>query len=230
MENLFIFIDESGNFDFSSAGTKYFVLTSVSTLTPLIQRGNFLKARYQLLSDGIDKESFHATEDEQVVRDKVYDLIKQLNDCIVDSVVAQKNKANPSLYIEEYTKRGRLITREVEAEFYRTVCQTLLQYVFRRYDNSDIDQIIVVLDAIFTKSKRQIILKTLKSYLKQHFQKPFHVYFHQARADINCQIADYCGWAVYVKNERNELRPYNEIKDKIKSEFPIFRRGTTVYY
>jgi len=34
MRTLFIFIDESGNFDFSPKGTKYFILSAVSTLKP----------------------------------------------------------------------------------------------------------------------------------------------------------------------------------------------------
>ncbi len=43
MSNLYIFIDESGNFDFSPNGTQYFVLTSMCTLTPHINRDKFLK-------------------------------------------------------------------------------------------------------------------------------------------------------------------------------------------
>jgi len=35
MSTLYIFLDESGNFDFSPKGTKYFVLSAVSTLDPV---------------------------------------------------------------------------------------------------------------------------------------------------------------------------------------------------
>ncbi len=229
-KTLFIFIDESGNFDFSSTGTKYFILTAISTIKPLNEREKLLKYRCQLLSEQTDQEYFHATEDKQTVRDGIYSLISGYDDFFVDSVVTQKNKANPSLYSEMCSKKGKITKRIVGAEFYRIVCQTLLQYIFRRFNSTNIEKIVVILDNLFTDNKRQTVLKSLKSYLKQHCQKRFYIYFHQSKADLNCQIADYCGWAIYVKNERNELRPINKIKTKIKSEFAIFQRGTTEYY
>lgn len=60
---LFIFIDESGNFDFSPKGSKYFILTSISSLVPTQNRESFLKLRYKLLSENNNLEYFHATED-----------------------------------------------------------------------------------------------------------------------------------------------------------------------
>ena len=188
------------------------------------------KYRYSLLCSGVNEECFHATEDKQEVRDNVFGHIGSLDDYFVDSVIAQKNRANPSLYVETYQKKGKTLTKNIGAEFYRITCQTLLQYIFRRFEGSAIDQIVVVLDALFTDKKRGIILKALKSYLKQYFQKSFYIYFHQAKSDINCQIADYCGWAIYVKNERSEKRPYQCIETKVKSEFEIFARGKTEYY
>lgn len=229
-KDLYIFIDESGNFDFSTSGTKYFCLTSISTFSPLKGRGKMLDYRYKLLCDGVDEEYFHATEDKQLVRDGFFDLICKSDDYFVDSVIAQKNKANPSLYKETYVKGSKLITNITGAEFYRIVCQTLLQYIFRKFERSDVRQIIVILDALFTNSKKQIILKSLKSYLKKNFKKQFYIYFHHSKADINCQIADYCGWAIYVKNERKEVRPFTQIKQKVRSEFSIFERGQTEYY
>jgi len=72
--------------------------------------------------------------------------------------------------------------------------------------------------------------KSLKQYLKAKFAKPFHIYFHDTRSDINCQIADYCGWAIYVRAERAEPRPRKEIEDQIKSCFDVFSGGTNLYY
>ena len=46
---LYIFIDESGNFDFSPTGTKYFALTSISTTSPLNDRLKMHAYRYKLL-------------------------------------------------------------------------------------------------------------------------------------------------------------------------------------
>ena len=234
---LYIFIDESGDFNFSPTGSKYFVLTSISTLNPLKDRGNFLNLRYDLLKEGVNQEFFHATEDKQFVRDKVFQLINQLKDFEIDCVIAQKNKVNWSLYIEpdawEEAGHIHLKMEKVEEKFYKQISETLLQYIIRRYVKFrkwGIEKVIIVLGAIFTKRKQEYITKYLKSYFKENFQKIPYVYFHRVNADINCQIADYCGWAIFIKWERNELRPYNQIKGKIKSEFSIFERGETIYY
>lgn len=232
---LFIFIDESGNFDFSQKGTKYFVLTSISTFIPLEKRISFLSLRYSLLKEGFDLEFFHATEDKQFVRDKVFNLISYLSDFEIDSIVVQKNKTNHMLYleIEPSQKKGDLDLKKVEEKFYKQISETLLQYIIRRYfqiKKTNIEKVVIVFGAVFNKRKHEYITKYLKQYLKRNFNKVPYIYFHRSNSDVNCQIADYCGWAIYVKWERNEKRPYNLISDKIKSEFDIFKEGETIYY
>lgn len=237
---LYIFIDESGNFDFSPTGTKYFVLTCISTLRPLNDRISFLDLRYRLLKEGVDQEFFRASEEKQAIRDKVFHLIEKLDDVEIDSVVAQKNKTNFSLYedIDAKPKPGGgfiFKTRKAEERFYQQISKTLLQYVIRRYVNYrdwSIEKVIIVLGSLFTKRKQEFIKKYLKLYFKENFQRIPYIYFHQVKSDVNCQIADYCGWAIYVKWEREENRPYNQIKDKdkIKSEFDIFKDGQIIYW
>ena len=227
MRTLFIFIDESGNFDFSTNGTKYFVLSAVSTLSPL-GKERLEEIKYELMKNGINLEYFHAAEDKQIVRNQVYSFIERLEDIEIDSVIVQKNKTNPSLYIsmkKKNSKKGE--------KLYTKVLQNLLQYIFCRYDNSTkIDQVVVVLSSIFDANKRKLIEKTIKVYLKQIYSKPFYLYFHENRSDKNTQIADYCCWAIYRKWTDGEIRPYNAVKkgNKIKSEFDIFKTGSTIYY
>jgi len=235
-KTLYIFIDEAGNFDFTSHGTKFFVLTAISTIQPLKSRDYFLELKYRLLKSGFNQEYFHATEDKQEVRDLVFNKIKELDDFTIDCVLAQKNKTNPSLYIEHDARQKKdggieFKTVHLEEKFYHRMSQTLLQYIFNRYQNFNaIDKIVVILGSLFTNKKRGYILKSLKQYLKLKFKKPFYIYFHKSCADINCQIADYCGWAVFVKTERDECRPSKTINKKIKSCFDIFERGDTEYY
>lgn len=239
---LYIFIDESGNFDFSPTGTKNFVLTAISTIAPLKSRQELLERVYELKYDGWlsgqPDYCFHATEDKQEVRDWVFNVIKQLDDIEVDAIVAQKNKANPSLYIQYEPLKKKMTdsflpVKKVHSEekFYDKISQMLLQYIFKRYHDKDkIENIVVVLGSLFTDAKRGYVRKSLKQYLKNKFQKPFFIYFRSTASDINCQIADYCGWALYVKEERGELRPLGEIQDKVKSCFYVFDHGTTEYY
>lgn len=239
-KTLYIFIDESGNFDFTPNGTKYFVMTAVSTMTPLESRVDLLnqlhKLKYQNWSNGVSDYYFHATEDKQDVRDTVFSAIRELNDIEIDTIFAQKNKTHPSLYTQlDLTKKdtdgslGKPIRSE--ERFYDKISQILLQYIFKRCDaRGSVDQIVVVLGSIFTNKKRDYVLKSLKQYLKSNFDKPFYIYFHPTSSDINCQIADYCGWAIYVRLDRGEDRPWKEIKLKVKSHFDVFERGDTEYY
>ena len=227
MRTLFIFIDESGNFDFSSKGTKYFILSAVSTLNPL-GKERLEEIKYDLMKNGTNLEYFHATEDKQVVRNKVYSFIENLKDIEIDSVIAQKNKTNPSLYVSIKKKKPKK-----GEKLYTLALQTLLQYIFRRYNNSaKVDRVVIVLSSIFDVNKRELIKKTIKIYLKQIFSNPFYLYFHQNRSDKNTQIADYCCWAIYKKWTDGEIRPYSVVNkgNKIKSEFDIFKTGKTIYY
>ena len=230
-KTLYLFIDESGNFDFSPNGTKYFVLTALATFNPLTKREELIRLRYELLAEGTDQEYFHATEDTQKVRDQVFEILSKIDNTFeIHSIIAQKNKVNTSLYKEQYQKGVKTITRITGIGLYQKVCQTLLQYIFKG-KNDQATNIVVVLGSIFVGDKKKVVLQTLKHFLKNNFSGiPFEIYSHKSCADLNCQLADYCCWAISVKRERGEERPYNVIKDRIKSEFDIFRSGNTKYY
>ena len=99
MKTLYIFLDESGSFDFSSSGTKYFILTALSTTIPFEIGAPLLKHRYELLPNyacGPSMEErgyFHASEDTQLVRNGVFAiLVKNGHHMRIDSVIAQKIK------------------------------------------------------------------------------------------------------------------------------------------
>ena len=228
---LYLFIDESGNFDFSPKGTKYFTLTGFITSEPITKREDLVRLRYRLLSEGVDQEYFHATEDKQTVRDEVYNLLSSLGDTYeVHAVVARKNKTNPALYSETYQKGNKTIQRITGIGLYKKLCECLLKYVFTG-KSWKVKRIVIVLGALFPRDKRKVLLQTLKHFLKKEFpQASFEIYFHQTCADLNCQLADYCCWAISVKYERGETRPYRVIKPRIKSEFDIFKNGTGEYY
>ena len=140
-KTLYLFIDESGNFDFSSRGTKYFLLSSIATFRPSLYKEKILDFKYDLLKNGYDKECFHATEDEQVVRDKFFSFVEEMGEHLdVYSVIIQKNKANPTLFQEVYTKKGRVITRNTGIKLYEKTCQSLLKYIFQKHERKDVDK------------------------------------------------------------------------------------------
>lgn len=228
---LFIFLDESGNFDFSPRGSKFWSLTALCTMQPTEARETLMDLLYELAAAGGGQECFHATEDLQSVRDEVFKRINTLPaNFEIHSVVAEKCKTNPSIYQEAFWRDGRRLFRTNPDGVYEIVCRTLLKYIFRRQKYRHAKRIVVVLSALFNNPRHREIRKVLNDYLKAHARVPFHIYFHATKADFNCQIADYCGWAIAIKWERQDSRSHDLIKHHIKSEFSIFESGLTRYY
>lgn len=220
-KTLYIFVDESGDFDFKALHSKHFSLTAISSFTPAQDKEKLIKLRYDLLGSSYDVEYFHATEDLQFVRNQVFDIIQQF-DLNIHTVIADKSKVKPELYIESHFKKGKEITRVTGAKFYELMVQKLLDSIFKQNKVVEIDNIVIVLSSLFQKEKQELIQKSLKSYLKNMVKCPFEIYFHQNKADLNCQLADYCGWAIYINWERQESRSYVLIRDKIVSENKVF--------
>lgn len=82
-KTLFVFVDESGNLDFSPSGTNQYVLAAVATTDPLFSASELQKLKYEHLKSGdMDVEFFHASEDRQFVRDGVIATINGLQDKI----------------------------------------------------------------------------------------------------------------------------------------------------
>jgi hypothetical protein len=216
-ETLFIFLDESGNFDFSKNGSRFWALTALCTFHPVEGREGFLDLMYTLADEGKGQECLHATEDAQAVRDRVFGLIVGLPKYFdVHFSIAEKRKVPPSLYQEH--------------DFYAYVCKRLIGYIVENEKYASARRFVIVFSSIFKKPKHEAVEGALKSKLKHITHQPFCIYFRNTKFDVNCQIADYCSWALYVKWTRNELRPYDLIASKIGSELSLFGEGGRDYY
>lgn len=62
---LYIFLDEGGNLDFSTNGTRYFTISTITKIRPFALDSDLLALKYDLLEEGLDLERFHASEDKQ---------------------------------------------------------------------------------------------------------------------------------------------------------------------
>src|SRR3990167_6726407 len=114
----YFFLDESGNLDFSPAGTKFYVFTCISTDNVNELIWPLYDIKHDLIRNGHDIEYFHASEDKQVVRDKVFAALSSAKDYAIDSLIVEKAKTHPSL-------------RDIES-FYPKMYQYLLKYIFKR--------------------------------------------------------------------------------------------------
>ena len=215
-DTLFVFVDESGNFDFSDKGTKHFVMAGVAALAPLHSAAEMQALRYQLLAEGIDVPSFHATEDKQFVRDRVFSTFESIKNVKAHAIYGDKHLAAPRL--------------QSDSQLHALFGGALIKYFLKVFDSSDYKRVVVVFDQTFPKGKQGHFHKVIKPELKA-LKKPFHIYFQKMATDMNGQIADYIAWSKFVQLERNELRPWRSLTFTLQpSDFNIFRNGNTIYY
>lgn len=218
MSDLFLFLDEAGDFTFTPQASQWLVFTCLSTTQPAAIAREFAELRYDLFRQGSQLDRFHAAEDKQAVRDRVFNLLSANTEYQLDAEVVEKRKAIP--YLQSYG-------------LYSRIYRDLLRYVLRRQNWLELDSLQVICDTVPLKEKRKAIEGELKFKVKQLMskrRKPYYVVFHSSAAHPFLQAADYCGWAIFRKWERDDLRSYNLIKSSMRSEWDVFRSGTTYYY
>lgn len=218
---LYIFLDEGGDLNFSKYGTKYFTLSCISKFRPFEAFKELNDLKYDLVESGFaELEYFHASEDRQFVRDKVFDIInKYFKDSIIDSLIIQKNKTH--------------ITVQKEERFYKDMFTYLIKYVIQNTNLSNINKIIIFTDRLPLKKKKNAIEKGIKEILSELLTAskiPYTILHHSSKSNYDLQLTDYCNWAVYRKWDRMDLRSYDLIKKYIRSEVDIFKAKTTSYY
>lgn len=212
---LFVFVDESGNFDFSAKGTDYFVLGAFATTDPIGSAACLQALKYRLMEERVDVASFHAAEDRQVVRNAVFEALGQLSGVHMHAIYGDKHLAAPS--------------KQSAEALYILFGRALIRYILRYCEKSDIRATVVIFDRALTAKQRGAFEQAIKPELKAS-GRPFRVYFQQMSTDLNGQIADDVSWARYVGVSRSEYRPWKALLRVGASDFNIFRTGHTRYY
>jgi len=216
---LYIFLDEGGNLDFSPVGTKYFTMTSVTKERPFYAFSDFINLKYDLAEEGYLTSRFHATEDKQFVRNRVFEVIREhLDQFRIDSLIVEKRKTVPDL--------------QRERRFYPEMLGRLLQYVLNGYALNQFSQVLIFTDKLPVKRKKESVEKAIKQTLSKKLPSTarYRIVHHESQSNSYLQIADYCNWAIYRKWNGNDERSYGVIKSAIKSEFDVFRRVAKVWY
>ncbi len=211
---LYTFIDEGGNLDFSPTGTRYFTLTSVTTEHPLAWSAKLTELKYELIDQGSNIEFFHASEDSQAVRDRVFAVIGPLLDLVrIDCVIVEKARTPPAARHDE--------------EFYPKVLGRLVHYVASEAWNAAYSELVVFTDALPIARKRRAVEKAVKTALATSLPAGvrYRIMHHASKSSVELQVADYCNWAVFRKWERNDARSYQLISGAVKSEFVVFEKA-----
>lgn len=219
MGRKYIFADEAGNLDFrppSYGATRYFTLATV-TLEDCAVGDALLDLRRELLWQGVPLGGhFHATEETQIVRDRVFALLAEY-DFRIGATIYDKAKTQPHLQAD----------RE---RFYKTAWLTHLRHVAPLVVEPA-DELLVIGASIGTKRQRKDFDDLLDDVVSQ--VSPSTTYkaaFWSAGSDPCLQVADYCCWAIQRKWERGDPRSYVLIQDKVKTEHDFFQYGMKRYY
>jgi hypothetical protein len=196
----FLFIDESGNFDFGSSGSAHFVMAGVLTPNPLKSALPLQALRYRLLEQGINLSSFHAAPDLQEVRNSVIEEISTLSELKAHVVFGKKDELHP-----EFRNMQNL-------HFHFTT--ELVRHHLEAGHISDESRLIVVIDQSLPAKSQSSFHASIKPLFKQH-RRDFQLYFQSMKTDYNGQIADYVAWAKFKQLERDEHRPWEALNSSL---------------
>jgi hypothetical protein len=149
---LYVFVDESGNFDFTAKGTDHFVLSAVYTHDPCRSAAALQRLKYELLAKRSPQLEFHATENSRGTRTRVAEVISGLGDCIrAHTLYVDKHYAHPNLHSP--------------AAMLGLFGKAMARWVSAAVDDNH-DQVVLVFDSVLTGKQRDAFSSAMKPALK----------------------------------------------------------------
>lgn len=219
MPTLHLYLDESGDLNFKAAGTRYYVFAAAWTYDPHPIALDLSNLRFSLLKQGFDIQSFHATEDRQINRNAVLDILERHQGRQHGAIIVEKAKVDPSLYEPQ--------------RFYPEFAGMLLRQVLSKQVRPTTETVMVFTDVLPVERHREAVAKAIKSACRAQLgdHMPFHAYHHPRGTNCWIQAVDYCSWAMYIKWQRNEMRPYDRLLSRLAApESEVLRDATTRFY
>lgn len=225
-ERKFIFADESGDFEFARKPnvSKYFIICTI-TLDNCDIGIELLDLRRTMIWEQCPiSDYFHACEDKQVVRDRVFDLIRNSN-LSIEATILEKSKAQPQ-------------TKTSNERFYQYGWFLHLKGIHRRLKSDDFfypadpgRELVFTTASVGTRRQQAAFTAAVNDVVQQYMRSiKWVTHFCPSMADPCLQIADYCTWAIQRKWERGDTKAYDLIKNKIAHEYESWAHGTTHYY
>jgi hypothetical protein len=219
MASVHVYGDEGGDLVFKPPGSgvsRYFIIGTVTFGADCSLGNRLLDLRRTLAWEGLTLPEFHAANDKQQVRDRVYALLAEA-DFRFDVTILDKSKTREDI-------------RADPLYFYKLAWYLHLKYVAPRIVRSS-DELMVVASALQISKKKVAVARAVRKVVEQ--VSPTATYrtgFVPTMSDPCLQIADYMTWAVQRKYELGDHRSYDLIGRKIASEFQPFLAGSKVYY
>jgi uncharacterized protein DUF3800 len=211
----YAFLDEAGEFVFRPTAGSFLVFAGVIAADPLLLSQELTALKYEISSKGQSIERFHACEDKQAIRDRVFAMLSQNKDYVVHSIIVRKNRVNPSLH-----RYG----------VYSVAYRTLLKYLV---GGGKVSELHIFVDTVPDKKHQGSLTQNLKARATEVLAPKkinYTLHHHSSSSHPLLQVADYCAWAIYRKWHIADLRSYELIRGRIRNEFDIYERGDTDYY
>lgn len=230
-DTVYIFVDESGDMDFSKKGSKHYMFHFLVKKRPFSLHEYIANYRYQLLERSLDPlngkrfniEYFHAHNDNKYIKNELFNIISsafQKASVKVYSYILEKSKVHPQ-------------KREEKEKFY---IDNLTYSISKLLDKLSIDKnFIIITDNLPIAKNKQKQIKALrigiKEYLKHNnLDLRYDIYHHCSASSVNLQIVDYIGWAIHRKYEMDDLMYFNKIKEYIIDEDIVTKDRKSEYY
>jgi Protein of unknown function (DUF3800) len=208
---VYLFFDESGNLDFSPNGSRHFCFGVLTLRDPGPLNEAFARLRYEFLAQGLELQCFHAAEDRQAVRDRVFAEMERLDGLELDLLVADKQRMHPLL--------------RDPFEFYCRLGYVVMEAALERVRHLD-EPIVIITDTLPLQRERKALAKAFRTAIKDSLgTRTFAIMHHVSAAHAGLQAVDYCTWALQRKL-RGDARSYERIRGWIRSEWEASGVGT----
>lgn len=218
MPNKFIFADEAGCFTFNRDNnvSRYFILCTV-VMDDCGIATELLNLRRKLVWDGHKLgDAFHASEDKQSVRDRVYSTLLE-HQFTVQATIMEKSKALPR-------------TRETKPDFYKYGYFYHFKHGISKALTSNCEALVTTA-SLGTKKERVAFETAVSDVMRQTKRaKAWKADFMPSSSDPCLQVADYCAWAIMRKWERGDDRSYQIVANRITYEYDLFSTGSQHHY
>lgn len=223
MPTLHVHLDESGDFNFSPTGSRYYIFACAWTYEPAALADELAALRFSLVKQGHGERlsGFHACEDAHPKRERVIDALTKYRNWTFASIVITKRRVNPSLYDPE--------------TFYPKFSTMVLRFVFRGRIKPNTTGVLIYTDTLpFTGKRAKAAEVAIKAACRSDLPEglPFHILHHRRESNAWIQVADYCCWSVCRKWEQGIPDVYDRIRPRIAATEidPTGRGDGTVYY
>ncbi len=212
MDDVEIFIDESGDLGFSSKSSQNFVVAYIIPERPNVLRKKLNKARKTLFKKSYNKPEFKFSRDSERVKQKVF---KELSKYPMDIglVVIDKSAVKSSLRNKPKILYNYLVVDSVTNN---------ILYALQTLQMPETTSITIQIDKSLTK---EAIERFDKYFEKKTSWVSSNMGYSPRRVKVNhensyddpcIQAADYIAGAAFRKFERNDSTYYGMLKDKIR--------------